>query len=59
VFCQLLLGRTSLFDNHVIYDRYANTYAFKCNGHSLILAPLPPPKRQKLILEREMSETST
>ena len=40
----LLFGRTWLFDNHVIHDRHANTYAFKYMGHNLTLTPLPAPK---------------
>ena len=31
--CHLLLGRPWLFDNHVIYDGYANTYSLKHNGY--------------------------
>ena len=40
----LLLSRPWMFDNHVIYDGYANTYSLKHNGKSITLAPLPLPK---------------
>jgi len=36
----LLPGRSSLYDNHVIYDGYA--YWFKHNGKSKTLSPLSP-----------------
>ena len=39
--CHLLLSRPQLYDNHVIYDGYANTYSLKHNGKSRTLAPLP------------------
>jgi len=42
--CHLLLGKPWLFDNHVIYDRYANTYSLIHTACKLTLAPLPPPK---------------
>ena len=45
--CHLLLGRPWLFDNHVIHDGHANTYAFKYMGYNLNLRPLPPPKLRK------------
>ena len=45
--CHLLLGIPWLFDNHVIHDRYANTYAFQYMGRNLTLTPLPPPKLPK------------
>ena len=38
--CHLLLSRPWLFDNHVIHDRHANTYAFKHKGRSLVLTLL-------------------
>jgi len=38
----LLLGRPLLYDNHGIYDEYANTDSFKYNGKSHALAHLPP-----------------
>jgi len=40
----LLLGRPRLFDNYMIHDGHANTYAFKYMGCNLTLTPLPPPK---------------
>ena len=45
--CYLLLGRSWLFDNHVIHDGHTNTYAFKHKGRNLTLTPLPPPKPLK------------
>jgi len=48
--CHLLLVRPWLYDNHVTYDGYANTYSLKHNAKSLTLAPLPPlePLKAKL-----------
>ena len=45
--CHLLLGRPWLFDNHVIHDVHANTYAFKYKGRNLNLTLLSPPKPLK------------
>jgi len=45
--CHLLLGRPWLFDNHMIYDGHANTYAFKYIRHNLTLTSLHPPKLHK------------
>ena len=52
--CHFLLGRPWSFDNHVIHDGHANTYAFKYIGRNLTLTPLPPPKLLKLIQGRVM-----
>jgi len=46
--CHILLGRLWLFDNHVMHEGHANTYALKFNGCSLTLAPLPSPKPLKI-----------
>ena len=46
--CHILLSRPWLFENHVIHNGHANTYAFKFKGCSLTLAYLPPPKRLKI-----------
>ena len=43
----LLLGRPWLYDNHVIYNGYANTYSLKHNEKNITLAPLPPPEPHK------------
>jgi len=48
--CHLLLGRPWLYDNHVIHNGHANTYAFKHNSRRLTLAPLPQPKPHKIKL---------
>ena len=48
--CHLLLGRPWLYDNHVIYDGYTNTYSLKHNEKSLTLAPLRLPKPHKIEL---------
>jgi len=53
--CHILLDKPWLFDNHVIHDGHANTYALKFKGRSLTLAPLPPPKPLK-IKQRKGSE---
>ena len=45
--CHLLLGRPWLFDNHMIYDGHANTYAFMYMDHNLTLTSLPPPQLLK------------
>jgi len=42
------LGKPLLFDNHVMDDGHANTYALKFKGCSLTLAYLPPPKPLKI-----------
>jgi len=57
--CHILLGRPGLFDNHVMHDGHANTYAFNFKGCSLTLAPLPPPKSMKIKLGREVRKAST
>jgi len=49
--CQILLGRPWLFDNHVIYDGHANTYALKFKGCNLTLTPYHHPIPSKLIGE--------
>ena len=46
--CHIFLGRPWLFDNHVMHDGHANTYALKFEGHRLTLAPLSPPKPLKI-----------
>ena len=37
--CHVSLGRPRLFNNHVICDGQANTYACKYKGHSLTWPP--------------------
>ena len=62
--CHLLLAMLWLFDNYMIHDAHANTYAFKQKGRNLTLTPLPPhmPLKFKLMKGSEnnlfMSETS-
>ena len=46
--CHIFLGRPWLFDNHVMHDGHANTYALKFKGCGLTSAPLPPPKPLKI-----------
>jgi len=46
----MLFDRPWLFDNHVMYDGHANTYALKFKGHSLTLTALSPPKHLKIKL---------
>jgi len=55
--CHLLLGKPWVLDNHVIHDGHANTYAFKHNGRSLALTPLPKYKLLKF-KSRKGSEKS-
>ena len=45
--CHFLLGRPCSYDNHVIHDGLANTYAFKHNGLSHTLSPLSLPNPLK------------
>ena len=55
--CHLLLRIPWLYDTHVTYDGYANTYSLKHNTKSLTLAPLPPPNPHKIKLGK-VSEKS-
>ena len=40
--CHLFLSGPWFFDNHVIHDGHANTFAFKHKGRNLFLTQLPP-----------------
>jgi len=55
--CHLLLGRPWLYDNHLIYNGYANTYSLRHNGHSLVLAHLPLPRPHRIILGKGHKES--
>jgi len=57
--CHILLGRPCLFDNHMMHDGHANTYALQFKGRSLTVAPLSPPKPLKIEWGREVIKTST
>ena len=46
--CHILLSQPWLYENHMIHDGHANTYALKFKGHSLTLTPLSPPEPLKL-----------
>jgi len=50
--CHILLCRPWLFDNHVMHNGHANTYALKFKELSLTLAALPPPKPLKIKQEK-------
>ena len=46
--CHILLGQAWVYDNHVMHDGHANTYALKFKGRNLTLTHLPPPKPLKI-----------
>jgi len=61
--CHILLNILWLFNNLVMHDRHANTYALKFKGRRITLSPLQPCKPLKIKLGKEsekslyMSET--
>jgi len=57
--CHILLSRPWSFDNHVMHDGPANTYALKFKGRNITLAPLPPPKPLNLNQKGEVRKAST
>jgi len=56
--CHILFRRPWLFDNHVMHDGNANTYALKFKGCNLTLTPYYHPNLSKLNREREVKKAS-
>ena len=54
----ILLGRPWLFDNHVMHDGHANTYALKFKGRNLTLTPYHHQNLSKLNWGREVRKVS-
>ena len=61
--CHLLLGRPWQYDRQIIYDGFKSTYAFRKDGHKIVLAPLKPtiapaskPAKQNSLLSKSEME---